>query len=104
VRDPTWHRYGQDGKADLRAWEWTDVLPGDVVQSRGTIAYKMRDFVGRDDKTKVLYLHSHPVLVLSRNRGIPGEEPPGEYVTFTCLSRHGLIVVVLPEKKDEPPE
>jgi hypothetical protein len=96
--NPRWHRIGQDEKVDAEAWKWTDVKPGDVVQSRGTIAYKMRDFIGRDDDTDVMQLHSAPVLIIARIPGIPGEEPPGDHVTFVCLSRHGIILVVQPEK------
>lgn len=95
---PRWHRFGQDGKFDEEALHWIDVHPGDMVQSRGTFAYKQRDFIGRTDDTKVLQLHSSPILVLSRVDGIPGEEPPGEWVTFTCLSRHGIIIVTQPVK------
>lgn len=93
MRDPKWHCIGQEG-VDLDAWKWTDVQPGDVVQSRGTFAYKMRDFIGRDDDTKVMQLHSAPILVIARVPGIPGEEEPGDHVTFVCLSRHGIILVV----------
>ena len=92
-----WHRFGQDGKFDPEAFKWTDVLPGDVVQSRGTFAYKQRDFIGRDDDTKVMQLHSSPVLVLARIPGIPGEaEPDSGMVTFLLLTRHGLVIVVQP--------
>lgn len=84
----------EKGELDLEAWRWTDVMPGDVVQSKGTYAYRQRDFIGRDDDTPMLTLHSSPVLVLARIPGIPGERPDDlEYNTFVCLSRHGLIIV-----------
>jgi hypothetical protein len=81
-------------------WRWTDVMPGDVVQSRGTQAYRQRDFIGRDADTRVLRLYGAPVLCLARFDGIPGEaatEGPSSWPakrTFVCLSRHGIIVVV----------
>ena len=71
-------------------------MPGDVVQSKGTIAYKIDDFYFRDDpQVKFYRLHKSPVLVLARINGIPGEvgAPEGR-VTFVCLSRHGIIIVV----------
>ena len=101
MREPKWWRFGQDGEAfDIEAWQWSQVMPGDVVQSMGTFAFKQRDFIGRTEETKGLRLKSAPVLVLSRVRGIPGEEEPGEHVTFVCLSRHGLILVVQSEKTE----
>lgn len=109
----TWHRFNQheeDNPNREMDWEflhWTDVMPGDVVQSRGTCAYKMRDFETRpiqellkDDNAKVLRLHSAPVLVLSRHEGIPGEDYPGRVRTFVCLSRHGLLVVLQAVRDD----
>lgn len=99
-----WHRFNQDENAkelDFEIFHWTDVMPGDIVQSRGTSAFKQRDFVGRTEDTRVLRLHSSPVLVLSRHEGIPGEEEPGQCRTFVCLSRHGLIVVVQSVKDEE---
>lgn len=81
--------------SDRESWLWSKVLPGDMVQTWGTLAYKQRNFVGRTDDTKVLSLRGSPILVLSRNEGIPGEEEPGQHRTFVCLSRHGIIVIVL---------
>ena len=95
---PTWWRFGQDGKPDMEAWKWTHVMPGDVVQSRGTVAYRHRDWENRnDEKTHVVQLHSAPMLVLSRIPGIPGpdgEGPESGHVTFVVLSRHGLLILV----------
>jgi len=101
MTDPTWWRFNQepDGKVDPEAFHWTHVKPGDVVQSRGTNAFRQRDFVGRTMDTKVLTLARSPVLVLSRHEGIPGEESPGDTVTFTCLSRHGIIIVLQSVKR-----
>jgi len=99
-----WHRFGQEENEpfDKEAWHWTDVMPGDVVQSKGTHAYRQRDFIGRTDLTHTLHLKYAPVLVLSKHFGIPGEEPPESgYVTFVCLSRHGLIIVVNTVKNDK---
>ncbi len=93
----TWWRFGQDEKPDMEIWRWTDVMPGDIVQSRGTIAYKHRDWENRlDEETKVVRLHSAPVLILARIPGIPGpdgEGPESGHVTFVCLSRHGLLIL-----------
>ena len=92
-----WHRYNQDddpNKFDFESQRWSTVLPGDVVQSRGTIAYKLRDFPGRNSETKILRLHSSPVLVISRHNGVPDEADMDDWLTFVCLSRHGLIVVL----------
>ena len=77
----TWHRFNQDKdveKIDEECWRWTSVMPGDVVQSNGTFAYKRRDFIGRDENTKGLILRSVPILVLSRHEGIPGENLPDD--------------------------
>ena len=88
-----WHRFGQDDRLDMETWRWTHVVPGDVVQSRGTCAYRLRDFASRDENTRILVLKEAPILVLSRQSGVPDESDPGA-LTFVCLSRHGLIVVV----------
>jgi hypothetical protein len=101
-----WHRFNQeedrrknDDPIDWEIVRWTSVMPGDVVQSRGTRAWRLEDLYDRHVKgTKIYTLHSSPVLVLSRIPGIPGEEHDAdfeeEYVTFVCLSRHGLIAVI----------
>lgn len=97
-----WHRFGQlDNNTSNDLYEfmkWTNVMPGDVVQSWGTYAWNRDDFRRRYDKgVKHYRLKMAPVLVLSRIPGIPGEEglkEEGDLVTFTCLSRHGIIVVL----------
>lgn len=90
-----WHVFE---RGDKEAHLWTNVLPGDVVQSYGTLAYRLHQFTGRDEHTDVYMLHSAPILVLSRSPGVPGEDPVGadhdHRTTYTCLSRHGLIVVL----------
>jgi hypothetical protein len=88
-----WHYFKWD---DREAWLWSKVMPGDMVQTWGTLAYKHRDFIGRDKDTEVLSLRGSPILCLSRHEGIPGEEEPGEHRTFVCLSRHGIVLIVLP--------
>jgi hypothetical protein len=81
----------------MEAWKWTHVMPGDMVQSRGTVAYKHRNWELRNlDDTKIVRLHSAPVLVLARIPGIPGpdgEGPESGHVTFVCLSRHGILIL-----------
>ena len=103
VRGPRWHRFAQDRGPDgsfvpdIEVTRWSDVLPGDIVQSNGTHAYRLEDFYGRDYDTRTLVLRHRPVLVLARIPGIiddPGAPRDHNYVTFVCLSRHGLIVVV----------
>jgi len=80
---------------DEEVFRWTHVYPGDVVVSPGAIAYKAKDFIGRNDKTRILQLRFRHLLVLSRVDGVPGEEgPEGGMRTFVCLSRHGIIILV----------
>lgn len=79
-------------------------MPGDVVQSAYTIAFKQCDFIARNLETKTLKLMHAPILVLARIDGVPGEDheincfPGKKNVTFVCLSRHGIIIV--PQQQD----
>ena len=89
-----WWRFNQE-RFDNEIYRWTEVMPGDVVQSRGTCAWRLKDFFGRGDETRHLVLMQQPVLVVGRIPGIWGEASHEEHsVTFLCVSRHGLIVVV----------
>lgn len=102
-----WWRFNQgddDSEENFKQiFRWTNVMPGDVVQSRGTCAYHLRDFEHRNGDTKILTLAGAPVLVLTRYDGIPNEKDADSgYITFICLSRHGLIVVIGWKEKDEP--
>lgn len=72
---------------------WEKVMPGDVVQSHGTVAKLLKDMYVKNEKVKVLTLAQSPVFVLSRHVGVPGETDDPDLLTFVCLSRHGLIVV-----------
>lgn len=76
---------------------WADVYPGDIVQSKGTLAYNLND---ANDKGSIL-AHA-PFLILAR---LEGERPPqnlarfwdaddrwSRWRTFVLLTRHGLMV------------
>jgi len=96
-----WWRFNQEERKEgerlsYEFMRWTNVMPGDVVQSRGTLAWRLEDLKERyNEKTRHYRLQSAPVLVLSRIPGIPGEDvDKSEYVTFLCLTRHGLLAVI----------
>lgn len=96
-----WHRFNLDEEKeeiDWECWRWTDVMPGDVVQSKGTMAWKREDFLHRHEEgTRYIRLAGNsPLLVLSRIAGVPGEDKSLKktHVTFTCLCRYGLVIVL----------
>lgn len=85
---------------DDEVFRWTNVMPGDVVVSPNTRAYRLCDFHERYNPTTELYrLHSSPLLVVSRIDGVPHEEDSGAFTTFVVLSRHGLLVIIQTKKK-----
>lgn len=72
-------------------------MPGDVVQAKGSMAWRWHDLSRRHESDVKFYrLHSSPVLVLSRFPGVPGEPELGtdEFATFIILTRHGLLAVI----------
>lgn len=91
----TWHVFERGSPDSLY---WANVLPGDGVQGPGTFAYKAADFANRneDRHTRPLILAHAPLLVLSRQPGIPGEVEPlnADLCTFVVLSRHGILVIL----------
>jgi hypothetical protein len=81
-------------------WRWKDVMPGDLVHSPFTHAWKARDFADRDENTRHLNLRDGLLLVLTRIDGCPGDDTydvPAAYVTFIVWSRHGPLVIVHPK-------
>lgn len=95
-----WHAFNVDDnkkEIDYEGFRWTNVMPGDIVQSKGSIGYKREDIYRRyDPGVKIYKLKYAPMLVLSRIPGIPGEESELEkaFVTFTLLTRHGILCVI----------
>lgn len=73
-------------------------MPGDVVQSKGTLAWKREVFhLRHEEGTKHLRLGGNsPLLVLSRIPGVPGEDKELEesFATFVCLSQYGILIVL----------
>lgn len=91
-------RYHDFAEGDERFY-WTDVKPGDLVHSPNIVAYKVKDFVGRDENTRTLFLKHGLLLVLSRLDGCPGESyDPQTTTTFVVWSRHGPLII-LQEKR-----
>jgi len=64
---------------------WNDVYPGDFISAPGTIAYYLRDYETRDEKTKVLSMGKKLMFVLS----VTGNE----LLTYIVLTRHGILVI-----------
>jgi hypothetical protein len=98
-----WWRFNMDKDATsearrvewLQSQTWSDVAPGDMVQSKGTLAWRPEEVLLRTSAhTRVFHLKGAPILVLSRTKGVPGEADSDHLLTFLCLSRHGLIVVL----------
>lgn len=88
----------------LDVWSWQHVMPGDTVVSQGSLAFFARDYLTRNEDTKVLKLALAPILCLAR---VPGTISPStdkhwndmeghhdSLITFVVLSRHGVLVVV----------
>jgi len=97
-----WWRFNQKEEPNdgdyLEAHRWTHVVPGDVVQSQGTIALPVDDVPAWDNpEVKMYRLVNSPVLVVSRQPDVPYSKAH----TFVCLSRHGLLAVIIHPETNE---
>lgn len=84
------------------ALAWPDVQPGDVVISPESRFYRLFDFIGRDENTKVIVTKRRPMLVLARIDGsVDGEQLEPHYSTFVMfsISRGFLVTVISREER-----
>jgi len=69
-----------------------------MVRSSGTLAYSANMFANRTSTTNCYTMGGEVskalLLVMSRFEGIPGEPENDDCVTFVCMSRHGVLVIV----------
>lgn len=96
-----WHRFNQVddhlAQVDLEVHRWENVMPGDIVQSNGTIGHTIEDFPYRNtSNVQFTKFFSSPMLVIARIPGIPGEPDVDndEVVTFVVLTRHGFRIIL----------
>jgi hypothetical protein len=100
MRPVTYHDLNPINFDDPR-WFWDDVMPGDIVHGPGTRAFRANSFANRTEDTTVLVMGQKLMLVLSRYEGVPGEDEyydKNYWVTFTVLTRHGVLVVLKTKK------
>ena len=80
---------------DKEVHSWTHVLPGDLVISPGTYAYRVGDVhVRNEDNTKMYSLAYGLLLIITRSPGTPEDPMYDGCSTFVVLSRHGLLTTI----------